>query len=186
MSVKIMSRVFDTTFPSLSFDDNGVETTMSPSTVKIVMLAIADSSDDEGDNSYNGVNRLVTKTNLSERSVVRAIKALVDAGYLYKHDSRSRLGTNSYQINLPMLEHERERSKVKLGRPTKEKVSDSTQKVSDSTQKVSDSTRSDSSLSIPIHPMQPQQNLQTSNANPAKKEGDNNATKLANQQCKPC
>jgi len=71
-----------------------------------------------------------------------------------------------------MLEHERERSKTKLGRPTKEKVSDSTQKVSDSTPKVSDSTRSDSSLSIPIHPMQQQQILQTATENPAKKKGD--------------
>lgn len=68
MSVRIMAAVFDT---------EG----MSP-TAKLVALAMADHASDDGRNIYPGLARLERKTGLSRASVQRAIKWLLENGYL--------------------------------------------------------------------------------------------------------
>lgn len=103
MSVSIMSRVFWTRIPPLGYTDKtGREVTVTPSTCKIVLLAIADSGNDEGENSWQAVDTLAEKTSLYKRSVIRAARALIANGYI-RIDGISRKRTNNYTINIDKL-----------------------------------------------------------------------------------
>ena len=164
MSIAIMSKVFYTDIPNLSYKESNKELTVSATTAKFVLLAIADSSDDFGENSYNGYERLGQKTSLQRRSVMRAIKALTDNGYLSCLGKTS-YGTKSFKIALDKL-GEPPTARTKVGRP---------KEIGDSEAIIGDSTSSDSSLSIQNHPIKKE--MQVNTFSPAGKNGDNMRTK---------
>jgi hypothetical protein len=163
MSIAVMSKVFYTNIPSLSYieAEKGSKITVSATTAKFVLLAIADSADDFGENSYNGYERLGTKTSLGRRSVMRATKALVANGYL-ENIGTTDYGTNNFKIVLDKL-GEPPTTRTRVGRP--KEIGDSGAIIGDSGAIIGDSGATDSFLSIPIHPLQ--QNLQKS-ISPAK------------------
>ena len=102
MSIKVMSMVFQTKIPEIKYRA-GIRTVSLPeSTAKIVLLAIADSANDEGKESWNSVSTLARKTGLSERSIERITHALMDAGVLL-YTGETEYGTNNWSINLDSL-----------------------------------------------------------------------------------
>ena len=98
MSIKLMSAIFETEFPPTLPDSegNGVRS----ATLKVVLLAIADHANDEGESAYPGLTRLELKTGLSRQGIVSAIDSLKFNGVLSVSEERSKLNTNSYTINL--------------------------------------------------------------------------------------
>ena len=170
MSIAIMSKVFYTDIPDLSYTENksGKIITVGATTAKFVLLAIADSADDFGENSYNGYERLGAKTSLQRRSVMRSIKALIANGYLV-HIGTSNYGTNNFKIVFDKL-GEIPTSRAKIGRPSENNIGDSEANIGDSEANIGDYGATDSSLSVPNHPIE--NNLQENLQSPAKKNGD--------------
>jgi len=93
MSVKLMSMVFDADIPDTKVGDNKV----SSSTIKFVLLAMADHANDDGRSVYPSVGKLSKKTALADRTVRRAIDALESLG-LVKATGESEYGTTEYRI----------------------------------------------------------------------------------------
>jgi hypothetical protein len=146
MSVTVMSRVFWTDLSELNATHrNGKGYSVSASTAKLILLAMADSADDFGENSFNSIDTLAQKTSLKRRSVPRVIRAMEANGYC-KYRGLSVYGTSNYSINLKKLGYAPER-RSKVGRP---KTSDSGSKTSDSGSKTSDSESPESSLTHPV------------------------------------
>lgn len=87
MSVKVMTAVWD----------HGP----ADSTQRFVLLALADNASDDGGNAYPSIPEMARKCALSERTVIRAIDALVKSGYLIRR--RRRDTSNMYQIVLASL-----------------------------------------------------------------------------------
>lgn len=84
MSIKIMTRVFDSDLPT---------------TEKMVLLAMADYASDNGDSIFPSIETLSRKTSLSERAVQNTIKSLIEKNYLIllkKGGGRNK--TNLYKI----------------------------------------------------------------------------------------
>ena len=160
MSISVMSKVFYTDFPelpsrSISIKDSERKriVNVSPHVSKIVMLAISDSADDYGQNSWNSIDRLATKTNLNRRTIIRTIRVLEENGYV-NINSLSEYGTNNIEINLSKLgDIPKKRSKV--GRPANSEEI----KTSGSESETSGSEPPDSSLFIVNHNLQ--NNLQS-------------------------
>jgi hypothetical protein len=176
MSISIMSRVFYTDFPimpsrsiKIKDSDKSRVVNISPSVSKIIMLAISDSADDSGENSWNSLDRLATKTNLNKRTVIRAVSVLVEHEYLTVTDI-SAFGTNNIKINIDKL-GETPHKRPKAGRPKIEeiKTSGSESETSGSESETSGSEPPDSSLSIQNHPLQ--NKMQEVPLFPAKKNG---------------
>jgi len=158
MSVDTMSRVFWTDIPDLAYPDKkGKLVTVQASTCKIVLLAIADNANDYGENSWQSFDTLKTKTSLQKRSVIRAIRSLVENKYLML-DGISRFGTNNYTVNVAVLGQRPPRRGVfasdveSLAKPAKTPASDSGAVASDSGAPGSDGESPDPSLSIPKPP----------------------------------
>lgn len=97
MSIKIMSAIFETEFRDLPLGED--ERMAKASSLKIVMLAIADHANDEGE-AYPGFNRLILKTSLSRQGLTDVLKALRHNGVVSVSDEKSKLGSNLYQIEL--------------------------------------------------------------------------------------
>lgn len=100
MSVRIMSMVFQGNMPELKTDDGK---TVSDSSAKFVLLALADSANDEGEGSYNGVVKLCQKTNLSKPTVCNALNALRTNGFIALI-GRSKWNTNNYTLSIDMID----------------------------------------------------------------------------------
>lgn len=102
MSVKVMSAIFETEFRDLPLPpDNDDKPRMArASSLKIVLLAIADHANDEGESAYPGLTRLEKKTGMSRQGIVDVLSALKYNGLLTVADNPSRLGTNDYTLNL--------------------------------------------------------------------------------------
>lgn len=98
MSIKIMSAIFETEFPDYLTD--GGEAKTKASTAKLILLAIADHANDEGESAYPGLTRLERKTGLSRQGLVDAIKILKYNGLITVSDEPSKLHTNNYTLNL--------------------------------------------------------------------------------------
>jgi len=95
MSIKIMSAIFETEFPDyLTYGEYRTKA----STAKIVLLAIADHANDEGESAYPGLTRLEKKTGLSRQGIVDTLKVLVFNGLLLVADEPSKLNTNNYTV----------------------------------------------------------------------------------------
>lgn len=163
MSVTITGRVFWTEMNDLSYVEKKGEEVIrvSASSAKVVLLAIADSADDFGENSYNSLETLATKSSLKRRSVIRVIRALIENGYIIV-SGVSVYGTNNFKVIKDKLGNSPEK-RAKVGRPQKEiikktgdsttKTSDSGANIGDSTAKTSDSASPDPSLSSPNPPL---------------------------------
>jgi hypothetical protein len=103
MSIKLMSAIFETEFIDLvlpDLDKDGKQRRAKASTAKLVLLAIADHANDEGESAYPGLTKLERKTALSRQGLIDAISALKYNGLLWVADEFSKLGTNNYTINL--------------------------------------------------------------------------------------
>jgi len=98
MSIKLMSAIFETEFPSTLPDSEG--NGVRASTLKVVLLAIADHANDEGESAYPGLTRLELKTGLSRQGIISALDALKFSGIISVDGERSKLNTNSYTVNL--------------------------------------------------------------------------------------
>jgi hypothetical protein len=173
MSISIMSKVFYTDIPCLSYVESNKKTkmTVGATTAKFVLLAIADSADDYGENSYNGYERLGAKTSLQRRSVMRAVKALIANKYLMCIGTTD-YGTKNFKIVLDKL-GEPPTARARIGRP--KEIGDSDAIIGDSDAIIGDSGSTDSSLSVPNHPLQ--KTLQEKPVPPAKKGNGDNVNK---------
>jgi hypothetical protein len=164
-----MTKVFWTAFGDLSYlEKSGNEITVGQSAAKITLLAIADSANDYGENSWNSYETLAQKTSLARRSVLRTVRALIANKYLVPMGT-SRYGTNNFSINLARL-GDQPIARKGIGRPktTSIETSDSPPNIGDSPPNIGDAVPPDPSLSIPIHPIESQQKLQTQPSLPAK------------------
>lgn len=85
MSVKIMTQVF--------------ADTRLKSSQKLVMLALADYSGDEGV-CFPSISTMVTKTSLSNKTIITSIRKLIDAGFLIKEYRSRRAGGRSSNLYL--------------------------------------------------------------------------------------
>lgn len=95
MSVNLMSAIFETEFFDLQ-DEKGNVT--KASTAKLVLLAMADHANDEGEGAYPSVARLCRKTALSEQTIRNTFDALKHNGIIAL-DGKSKYGTNNHTIN---------------------------------------------------------------------------------------
>jgi len=95
MSVNLMSAIFETEFFDIK-DENGNVT--KASTAKLVLLAMADHANDEGEGSYPSVERLCRKTALSEQTIRNTFDALRYNGVI-ELAGKSKYGTNNHTIN---------------------------------------------------------------------------------------
>ena len=96
MSVTVMSLVFEYDMPELKTDD---DKTVPDSTLKFILLALADHASEDGENAYIGVRRLCRKTNFSTSTVCNALNALRHNGYT-ELVGKSKKETNNYTIIL--------------------------------------------------------------------------------------
>lgn len=87
MSIKVMTLVW--------------ESGPDESTQRFVLLAIADNARDDGSHAWPSVKELACKCAISERTVIRAIDALIADGYLLRR--RRKDTTNMYQVVLDRL-----------------------------------------------------------------------------------
>lgn len=86
MSIKLMSQVWERDFPG---------------DVKLVLLAMADHADDDGDNIFPSVARIAAKCNVSERTVQRHLAKLREQGVLeVQRPGSGRGNPTKYRINL--------------------------------------------------------------------------------------
>lgn len=95
MSVNLMSAIFEAEFFDLT-DDNG--NTTKASTAKLVLLAMADHANDEGEGAYPSIEKLCKKTALSEQTIRNTFDALRYNGII-SLVGKSKWGTNNHTIN---------------------------------------------------------------------------------------
>jgi hypothetical protein len=103
MSIKIMSAIFETEFKDLPLPlDCGEEKPRlaKASSLKLVLLALADHANDEGESAYPGLTKLERKTGMSRQGVIDILSALRYNGLIDWKESASKLGTNNYTIHL--------------------------------------------------------------------------------------
>lgn len=100
MSIKLMSAIFETEMMDLSYKKDNEERKTKASTAKLVLLALADHANDYGESTYPGYDRLEVKTSLSRQGISDTLIALRDNGLLEIDVRGSRIGTNSYTINI--------------------------------------------------------------------------------------
>lgn len=84
------------------------DSTEAKGTDRLVLLAIADSADDDGSNAWPSVARLAHKAQVSERTVQRAIRSLEAMGLVFIEENvggpgnaRSDRRPNRYTVLLP-------------------------------------------------------------------------------------
>ena len=95
MSVNLMSAIFQAEFFDLK-DENGNVT--KASTAKLVLLAMADHANDEGEGIYPSIETLCRKTALSPQTIRNTFDALRHNGIIFLN-GRSKFGTNNHAIN---------------------------------------------------------------------------------------
>ena len=95
MSVNLMSAIFQAEFFDLK-DENGNVT--KASTAKLVLLAMADHANDEGEGAYPSVETLCRKTALSQQTIRNTFDALRHNGIIFLN-GKSKFGTNNHTIN---------------------------------------------------------------------------------------
>lgn len=95
MSVKLMSAIFETEFRDL-IDAEGNVT--KGSTAKLVLLALADHANDDGEGAYPGLTKMELKTALSRQAIINTYDALKYNGVIFLAGISKR-NTNNYTIN---------------------------------------------------------------------------------------
>lgn len=104
-----MSAIFETEMRDLEYPDKGESRKAKASTVKLVLLALADHANDYGESSYPAYDRLEIKTALSRQGLADTFKALQHNGFLTIAVRQSKKRTNNYIINIrafPLMERE--------------------------------------------------------------------------------
>ena len=91
-----MSAIFETEFRDLPDEDGNIT---KASTAKLVLLALADHANDEGEGAYPGLTRMERKTALSRQTVINTYGALKHNGIIYLAGISKR-NTNNYTINV--------------------------------------------------------------------------------------
>ena len=100
MSVRVMALVFDADIPAIELQDK--KRKISAPTLKLVLLALADHCNDDGDGAYPSLSRIERKTALVHRAVVYALQAAKQEGLILRA-GMSKRATVNYSLNLPML-----------------------------------------------------------------------------------
>ena len=67
---------------------------------RLLLLAIADVADDDGDNAWPSIATLADKATVSERTVQRRIQKLEELGCLTVHRGAGRHGTHRYRVRM--------------------------------------------------------------------------------------
>lgn len=112
MSIKIMSAIFETEFRDLpTGNENQI---VKASSLKLVLLAIADHANDHGESAYPGLTKIQQKTGMSRQGVINVIRACKFNGLLFVDDEPSKLGTNNYTVNLEAFPILRDREDERL------------------------------------------------------------------------
>ena len=151
MSAIVEGRVYWTKLGKLTYKaKNGKTVTIKESTSKLVMLAVADSADDYGENSWNSFQTLADKTSIERRSVIRVARALIVNNFL-RVAGMTKYGTNNFSVNLAKLGMPPKRRST-AGRP---KTGDSGAETSDSGAKTSDPESPYPSFNPPNPPSNP-------------------------------
>ena len=97
MSIKIMNSVWSSKLPD-SISKN------KRSTVKIVLLKLADNANDNG-KCWPSIPRIAHETELSERSVIRALDDLKESNLIHVNTHRKNgVKHNTYYINTPLID----------------------------------------------------------------------------------
>ena len=158
MSVNVYNRVFWTDMPPLPYTTKGGKhQRVSPPIAKIVLLAIADSADDFGENSYNSYETISRKASITRRSAMRATKALIQNDYL-RAKGLSKYGTINFSVIFDLL-GDPPKGRAKAGRPSKkdaefmDELDDSIAETSDSEAETSDPESPYPSLTSSIRPL---------------------------------
>lgn len=95
MSVNLMSAIFETDFFDLKDGEGNIT---KASTAKLVLLAMADHANDEGEGIYPSVERMCKKTALSAQTIRNTWDALKYNGIILL-SGMSKYGTNNHTIN---------------------------------------------------------------------------------------
>ena len=134
MSIKIMNAVWSSQLPE-SVSKN------KRSTVKIVLLKLADNANDNG-KCWPSIPRIAHETELSERSVIRALDSLKASNLIHVNTHRKNgVKHNTYYINTPLLDSLRsdfESIKAEDNDNPFTNPSDNLSKPSDSLSKIND------------------------------------------------
>jgi hypothetical protein len=148
MSAIISGRVYWTEFKALAYQNKqGKTINIKETTAKIVMLAIADSADDFGENSWQSFETIATKASIERRSVIRVVRALIEHKYL-TIAGLTKYGTNNFSVNKDLLGFPPAK-RAKVGRP---KTSDSDAEIGDSESETSDHQSPDPLIKPSITP----------------------------------
>lgn len=99
MSINVMSLIFDCNIPDMGIDQ---DIKVSGSSLKFVLLALSDHSNDAGEYAYPSVNTLAKKTNLSRSTCINALKILRDKS-LISSEGVSRWQSKVYRLNLEII-----------------------------------------------------------------------------------
>lgn len=91
-----MSAIFETEFRDLPDEEGNIT---KASTAKLVLLALADHANDEGEGAYPGLTKMERKTALSRQTVINTYGALKHNGIIYLAGISKR-NTNNYTINV--------------------------------------------------------------------------------------
>ena len=116
MSIKIMSAIFETEFRDLPMpepDSNGKQRHAKASSMKIVLLALADHANDDGE-CWPGYSRLELKTGLSRQGIADVLSAITHNGLAFIADEPSKKRTNYYTINLNSFPQLRDKEDKRL------------------------------------------------------------------------
>ena len=134
MSTRLMGEILYTKFGDLKYVIDGEKKTAKGSTVKLLLLALADCGNEEGDSIYPGLTTLQLKTELSRRGLLNTIEALKQTGILTVSETPSRIGTNEYKICVEyILERTQKRTVVKPVHRYKKFTSEATTPASEAT-----------------------------------------------------
>lgn len=95
MSVKLMSAIFETEFRDMPDEEGNIT---KASTAKLVLLAMADHANDEGEGAYPSVETLSKKTALTAQTIRNTWGALKYNGVIYLQGT-SKYRTNNHTIN---------------------------------------------------------------------------------------
>src|SRR5687767_7400057 len=108
MSVKLMSMVYAAHFHDITFIHQGKKKGTGEgyekkikvlnSNIKSVCLALADHANDEGEGSYPSIDTLISKTELSEVTVVACLHGMKQE-QIISYTGRSKWRTCNYTIN---------------------------------------------------------------------------------------
>lgn len=151
MSVFITGRIFWSRYEGISYTDKKNKVTkVAPATAKLVMLAIGDSADDFGENSFQSFETIASKASIKRRSAIRVVRGLIENGYL-SIKGISRYGTNNFSINMEKLGSPPQK-RAQIGRPKNTETSDLESPISetsDSETKIGDSETKNSDLESP-------------------------------------